>query len=50
MSTEPKKLALNLFEMACVSHITHGLWVLEDNNRDRYAGPLSVITRLMSMP
>ncbi|GHD44042.1 LLM class flavin-dependent oxidoreductase [Mycetocola manganoxydans] len=37
MSTEPKKLALNLFEMACVSHITHGLWVLEDNNRDRYA-------------
>lgn len=34
---EPKKLIVNLFEMACVSHITHGLWVLEDNNRHRTA-------------
>ncbi len=32
---EPKKLIVNLFEMACVSHITHGLWVLEGNNRHR---------------
>ncbi|MET1052236.1 MAG: LLM class flavin-dependent oxidoreductase [Mycetocola sp.] len=37
MASEPKKLILNLFEMACVSHITHGLWVLDDNQRDRYA-------------
>lgn len=37
MSTEPKKLIVNLFEMACVSHITHGLWVLEGNNRHRTA-------------
>ena len=34
---EPKKLIVNLFEMACVSHITHGLWVLEGNNRHRTA-------------
>ena len=37
MTAEPKKLILNLFEMACVSHITHGLWVLDGNQRDRYA-------------
>lgn len=37
MTTEPKKLIVNLFEMACVSHITHGLWVLEGNNRHRTA-------------
>jgi len=36
-STEPKKLVLNLFEMACVSHITHGLWSLPGNNRHRFA-------------
>lgn len=35
--TAPKKLILNLFEMGCVSHITHGLWTLEDNNRERFA-------------
>src|SRR4051794_11971271 len=35
--TEPKQLFLNLFEMACVSHITHGLWPLPGNNRDRFA-------------
>ena len=34
--SEPKKLIVNLFEMACVSHITHGLWVLEGNNRERF--------------
>ena len=37
MASEPKKLIVNLFEMACVSHITHGLWVLEGNNRHRTA-------------
>lgn len=35
MSTEKKKLIVNLFEMACVSHITHGLWVVEGNQRHR---------------
>jgi FMN-dependent oxidoreductase (nitrilotriacetate monooxygenase family) len=34
---EPKQLFLNLFEMACVSHITHGLWPLPNNNRHRFA-------------
>lgn len=34
--TEKKKLFLNLFEMACVSHITHGLWTLPGNNRHRF--------------
>ena len=32
----PKRLILNLFEMNCVSHITHGLWRLPDNNRERF--------------
>ena len=31
-----KQLILNLFEMNCVSHITHGLWPLEGNNRHRF--------------
>ena len=31
-----KRLILNLFEMSCVSHITHGLWRLPDNNRQRF--------------
>jgi len=31
-----KRLILNLFEMNCISHITHGLWRLPDNNRERY--------------
>ena len=31
-----KKLHVNLFEMNCVSHITHGLWVHPDNNRHRF--------------
>ncbi len=34
--TEPKKLILNLFEMNTVSHITHGLWSLPENNRHRF--------------
>lgn len=37
MTTEPKQLVVNLFEMACVSHITHGLWPLPGNNRERFA-------------
>jgi FMN-dependent oxidoreductase (nitrilotriacetate monooxygenase family) len=32
----PKRMILNLFEMNCVSHITHGLWRLPDNNRERF--------------
>ena len=31
-----KRLVLNLFEMNCVSHITHGLWRLPENNRERF--------------
>ena len=34
--TEKKRLILNLFEMNCVSHITHGLWRLPGNNRERF--------------
>jgi FMN-dependent oxidoreductase (nitrilotriacetate monooxygenase family) len=34
--SEPKQLFVNLFEMACVSHITHGLWPLPGNNRERF--------------
>lgn len=36
MSTGKKRLVLNLFEMNCVSHITHGLWRLPDNSRERF--------------
>ena len=39
MSPDPtpgKPMVLNLFEMNCVSHITHGLWRLPDNNRERF--------------
>lgn len=36
MSEKKKKLFLNLFEMACISHITHGLWTLPGNNRGRF--------------
>lgn len=32
----PKRLILNLFEMNCVSHIVHGLWVHPENNRHRF--------------
>ncbi|WP_207453391.1 LLM class flavin-dependent oxidoreductase [Desertivibrio insolitus] len=34
--TEKKRLLLNLFEMNTVSHISHGLWPLEGNNRHRF--------------
>lgn len=34
--SEPKRLILNLFEMNTVSHITHGLWRLPGNNRERF--------------
>lgn len=32
----PKQLHVNLFEMNCVSHIVHGLWVHPENNRHRF--------------
>lgn len=35
-NTEKKKLHVNLFEMNCVGHISHGLWVHPDNNRHRF--------------
>jgi len=31
-----KQLHVNLFEMNCVSHIVHGLWVHPKNNRHRF--------------
>lgn len=31
-----KRLILNLFEMNCVSHITHGMWTHPDNTRHRF--------------
>ncbi|MBG6217117.1 FMN-dependent oxidoreductase (nitrilotriacetate monooxygenase family) [Arthrobacter sp. CAN_A6] len=31
-----KKIAFNLFEMNCVGHISHGLWVHPENNRHRF--------------
>ena len=34
---EPKQLHVNVFEMACVGHIVHGLWTADGNNRHRYA-------------
>lgn len=33
---EPKQLHVNLFEMNCVGHISHGLWVHPDNTRHRF--------------
>jgi len=35
-TTAKKRLILNLFEMNCVSHITHGMWVHPDNSRHRF--------------
>ncbi len=32
----PKQIHLNLFEMNCVSHITHGMWRHPDNTRERF--------------
>jgi long-chain alkane monooxygenase len=34
--SKPKQLHVNLFEMNCVGHISHGLWVHPDNNRHRF--------------
>lgn len=34
--TEPRPISFNLFEMACVGHISHGLWVHPDNTRHRF--------------
>jgi long-chain alkane monooxygenase len=31
-----KQIHVNLFEMNCVGHISHGLWVDPDNNRHRF--------------
>ncbi len=35
-TADPKQLHVNLFEMNCVSHIVHGMWVHPDNNRHRF--------------
>nr|BFF13031.1 hypothetical protein GCM10025699_43340 [Microbacterium flavescens] len=35
-SLAKKQLILNLFEMNCVGHITHGLWRLPHNHRSEY--------------
>src|ERR1700744_5659855 len=32
----PKQLHVTVFEMNCVSHIVHGMWVHPDNNRHRF--------------
>ncbi|MFT8589787.1 MAG: LLM class flavin-dependent oxidoreductase [Acetobacter orientalis] len=37
MSQTMKQLHVNLFEMACVSHIVHGMWRVPGNNRHRYS-------------
>jgi long-chain alkane monooxygenase len=31
-----KQIHLNLFEMNCVSHITHGMWTHPENTRERF--------------
>src|SRR5690625_5085117 len=31
-----KHIGFNLFEMGCVGHISHGLWVHPENNRHRF--------------
>lgn len=35
-SREPRPISFNLFEMACVGHISHGLWVHPENTRHRF--------------
>jgi FMN-dependent oxidoreductase (nitrilotriacetate monooxygenase family) len=32
----PQQIHINLFEMNCVSHITHGLWALPGNTRHQF--------------
>ena len=34
--SDPKQIRMNLFEMCCVSHITHGMWVHPENTRHRF--------------
>lgn len=34
--SDPRPISFNLFEMACVGHISHGLWVHPDNTRHRF--------------
>lgn len=36
MAEPRKKLHVSLFDMACVSHVAHGLWVAEGNQRHRF--------------
>lgn len=36
MADDKKQLHVNLFEMNCVSHITHGMWTHPENNRHRF--------------
>jgi FMN-dependent oxidoreductase (nitrilotriacetate monooxygenase family) len=48
MSPGSKQLHVNLFEMNCVSHIIHGLWVHPDNNRHRF-NDLSYWTELAQL-
>ncbi|WP_250445569.1 LLM class flavin-dependent oxidoreductase [Actinotalea sp. C106] len=33
---DPRPIGFNLFEMACVGHISHGLWVHPENSRHRF--------------
>src|SRR6201986_42181 len=44
----PKQLHVNLFEMNCVSHIVHGMWVHARNNRHRF-NDLSFWTELAQL-
>ncbi|MCR8633159.1 LLM class flavin-dependent oxidoreductase [Paenibacillus radicis (ex Xue et al. 2023)] len=44
----PKKIHLNAFEMNCVGHLSHGMWVHPDNNRHRYT-ELSYWTELAEL-
>jgi FMN-dependent oxidoreductase (nitrilotriacetate monooxygenase family) len=43
-----KQIHLNLFEMNCVSHITHGMWVHPENTRERF-NDLSFWTELAQL-
>lgn len=45
---DKKQLHVNLFEMNCVSHITHGMWTHPDNNRHRF-NELSFWTELAQL-
>ncbi|MDQ1124925.1 NtaA/DmoA family FMN-dependent monooxygenase [Microbacterium trichothecenolyticum] len=46
--SEKKPLILNLFEMSTVSHISHGLWSLPENNRHRF-GEIGFWTELAQL-